>query len=391
MDRIYLDHNATTPPDPRVAQAMQKALSQTWGNPSSMHWFGQQADNLLEQARENVARLLNAPTEEIFFTSGGTEADNLAVIGSALAQKDRRRVVTSAIEHPAVRAACKRLSAHGFEIHETPVNENGIIDLEDLADAVTDNTALVTIMAANNETGVIQPLDEIGKIAGGHGALFHTDAVQWAGKLPMDVKTWPADLVSISSHKFYGPKGAGALWIRKGVAVNGRQFGGGQESGIRTGTENMPGIAGLGEAARIALEEQEEWNDRIRGLRGAFEDAVLEKIEDAHVLGDLKLRVPNTSCIAFPGAEGEAVLISLDLKGIAVSTGSACSSGAAEPSHVLMAMGLDPLLTNSAIRFSFGKDNSMDQVEKTVATLCEMVERVRSISGGMGPVTSCKR
>jgi cysteine desulfurase len=383
MDRIYLDHNATTPPDPAVREAMIKALETDWGNPSSMHRFGQRAGGLIEEARESVAALLGADPARIAFTSGGTEADNLAVIGAAFANSEkRRRIVTSAIEHPAVRAACARMKKHNFEVIETPVDLGGRVDLDAINDAINDRTVLVSVMAANNETGVIQPIEEIGRIARERGALFHTDAVQYAGKLPIDVKEWPVDLLSISAHKFYGPKGAGALWVGNGVKLNPRTFGGGQEMGIRTGTENVAGIAGLGAAASLVVEKLDAWNAHIGKLRNLLEEEIINRIEGALVNGDVENRVSNTTNVSFPGAEGEAVSINLDLKGVAVSTGSACASGATQASHALLAMGLPARRAETAIRFSLGKDNTEEEVMKALDALVESVSRVRSISGG---------
>jgi cysteine desulfurase len=381
MDRIYLDNNATTKPDPRVCGAIKEALEISWGNPSSLHWYGQNAKKILETAREDMAGLVNADPLEVHFTSGGTEADNMAIMGATKTFSEKgKRIVTSSIEHPAVLAACRDLADKGFEIVEVPVDKSGRVDPADIEKAITDNTILVTVMAANNETGVIQPISEIGNIAKEAGALFHTDAVQCTGKIDINVKDWPVDMVSFSGHKFYGPKGVGALWIKKGLRIQNSNLGGSQEMGMRGGTENIPGMAGMGMAAKITKQEMAKWNERIKSLRDYFENEVQKNIAGVTVHGDTEHRVPNTTNMSFEGAEGEAVLINLDLKGIAVSTGSACSSGAASASHVLVAMGLTQKECETSIRFSLGKDNTKKEIEKAVKVLTETIERIRSIS-----------
>jgi len=383
LERVYLDHNGTTRPDPRVIEAVLEALRDDWGNPSSMHWFGQRARKRLEDARDEVAALINALPGEVYFTSGGTEANNLAIFGAAAAVKDgRNKVVTTNIEHPSVRAACRELASRGFEVVEVPVDQAGRVDPDAVADSIDDKTALVTVMAANNETGVIQPVKQIGETARQKEVLFHTDAVQCAGKIKIDVKDWSVDMLSISGHKVYGPKGTGALWVKKGVSPAPRSLGGGQESGVRGGTENMPGIVGFGKAARIAQEEMDRWAERIKAMRDRFEKALLHEIEGVQVNGDRSNRLPNTTNMTFDRAEGEALLINLDMKGVAVSTGSACSTGAAEPSHVLVAMGLTTRQCESAIRFSLGKDNTHEQIDYAVRAVAESVNRIRSIGGG---------
>ncbi len=382
MDRIYLDNNATTQPDPRVCKAIQEALEINWGNPSSLHWHGQKAKNILDSAREDMANLINADPLEVHFTSGGTESDNIAILGAAKTFSDKgKRIVTSSIEHPAVLTTCRGLASQGFEIVEVPVDKSGRVDPADVKKAMSDDTVLVTIMAANNETGSVQPVHEIGKIAKEAGALFHTDAVQGIGKIDIDVKDWPVDMMSVSGHKFYGPKGTGALWVRKGLRISGANLGGGQEMGMRGGTENIPGIAGMGMAAKIASQEMADHNAKIKSLRDRLENEIIENISGAKVHGDIEHRLPNTTNISFDGAEGEAVLINLDLKWVAVSTGSACSSGAAGASHVLVAMGLTPRECETSIRFSLGKNNDKDEIDKTVEILTESVNRIRSISG----------
>ncbi|HUT53164.1 MAG TPA: cysteine desulfurase family protein [bacterium] len=384
MDRIYFDHNATTRPDSTVRDAVVDALENLWGNPSSLHWFGQRVNALIEDAREAVARLINADPAEIIFTSGGTEANNLAIMGAAFRDPGKRgRVITSTIEHPSVRSTVRNLATHGINIVEVPVSGGGRVDPEAVAAAITDDTVLITIMAANNETGMIQPIEEIGRTAKEHGVLFHTDAVQAAGKIKIDAQKWPVDMITIAAHKFYGPKGVGALWLRRGLKIKPRQLGGGQEAGLRAGTENIPGIAGLGAAARLASANLEKWSKHISGLRDLLEKQILARMPDAIVNGDPAHRVPNTTSISFMGAEGEAVAINLDLKGIAVSTGSACSTGANEPSHVLLAQGMTPRQAECAIRFSLGKDNTEAEVRRAIEAVTEAVAKVRSISGGM--------
>jgi cysteine desulfurase len=381
MDRIYLDHNATTRPDPRVREAMAAELERDWGNPSSMHWFGQRANKVLEDAREAVAAMMGGDASEITFTSGGTETNNLAIIGAVYSHMGRgKRIVTSPLEHPSVRAACRRLSSEGFEVVEAAVDAGGRVVADSVRELAREGTVLITIMAANNETGVIQPIEEIGQIARERDIIFHTDAVQWAGKLPLEVRRWPVDLVSISSHKFYGPKGAGAMWMRKGLRVIARNLGGGQERGLRSGTENMPGIAGMGAAAALAAREVGGWAGTMARLRDQFEDLILETVPESKVNGDRAHRVPNTTNISFAGAEGEAILISLDLKGVAISTGSACSTGANEPSPVLTAMGLSARQCETAIRFSLGKDNTAEELTRAAGLVAEVVEKIRSIS-----------
>jgi cysteine desulfurase len=382
MKRIYLDHNATTPVDPAVKSAMAAALDE-FGNPSSSHWFGQRAAARVEEAREEVAALLGASTGEIYFTSGATEANNTALRGVAYALAAKgRRIVTSTIEHPSVLQVCQDLEKRGFEVAYVPAGPSGRVQPEAVAAAVNGDTILISIMTANNETGVVQPVAEIGRIARERGVLFHTDAVQAVGKLGVDLREQPVDLLSLSGHKFYGPKGVGVLYVRSGVRLQARMLGGGQERGIRAGTENVPGIAGLGAAALLVTARGQDWPARIAAMRDRFESLILDSIADVVVNGDREHRLPNTSNMSFKDAEGEAVSITLDLKGVAVSTGSACSSGAAHPSSVLGSMGLPPRQVDCALRFSLGKDNTMEEVEQAAALVKEAVEKIRSISRG---------
>ena len=382
MERIYLDHNATTRPAAEVVAAVRGALEDGWGNPSSMHWFGQSARKAEEEAREKVAAFLGADPAGVIFVSGGTEANYLAIRGAALARTGQKgRIITSGIEHPSVSGACRSLESLGFEIVTVPVDREGRVAPEAVAAALNEETVLVSIMTANNETGAIQPISEIGRLVKARGALMHTDAVQAAGKIKIEAADWPVDLLSISGHKFYGPKGVGALYIRKGVQLAPQQRGGGQEGGIRGGTENMPGIIGLGAAAALAAGQLETWSRRISRLRDLLESQLLRRVPHTIVNGDREHRVPNTSNLSFPGAEGEAVLISLDLKGVAVSTGSACSSGGTEPSHVILAMGVPPEEARCSIRFSLGKDNTEAEIMAAAEAVVESVKRIREIAG----------
>ncbi len=380
MRAIYLDHNATTKPDPKVVAAMMEAL-ELFGNPSSSHRPGQRAAAIVETARQRVADLLGAAPTEIHFTGCGTEANNSALRGAAYARAELgQRIVSTTIEHPSITQTLKDLAGRGFEVVSVPVGLSGRVDPAAVAEAINDETILVSVMAANNETGVLQPIREIGEIARDRGALMHVDAIQYAGKMKIDLADWPVDLLSISAHKFHGPKGVGALYVRAGVNVMPRILGGGQEFGMRGGTENVPGIAGLGAAAALAHERVEAEGARIGAMRDRFEATVRARIPDTLVIGDVTHRLPNTSNLSLLDAEGEAVSINLDLKGVSVSTGSACSSGATASSHVLVAMGLPGRQIDSAIRFSLGKDNADEELDEAIAILAETVERIRSIS-----------
>ena len=379
--RIYLDHNATTPVDPRVADAMNDAVRECFGNPSSIHAFGQTAKAALDDARSAVAELLGARPNDVIFTGGGTEADNLAIRGvaEAMLPAGRRRIVASAIEHEAVLNTLKALSKRGWTTTLLPVGAAGVVEPAALEAAITDQTALVSVMHANNEIGTLQPVSRLAGIAHRHGALFHTDAVQTAGKLPIDVTALGVDLLSISAHKFNGPKGAGALWIRRGTRLVAPLTGGRQERNRRAGTENVPAIVGLGVAAGLAAGKPAAEAARSGALRDRLETALLERIPDTTVNGAGE-RVPNTTNISFHGVEAEALLIALDLEGIAVSTGSACSSGTLEPSHVLRAMGLTPRRAQSSIRFSLGLGNTEDEVERVADVLPPLVAKLRALS-----------
>src|SRR3954470_11324070 len=385
MRRVYLDSNATTPILPQVFAAMRPYYFEEFGNASSIHHHGQHARAAVERARESVARLLGCRAAEVVFTSGGTEGDNLAVFGLAHAGD---HVITSQIEHHAVLNACKRLEQRGSEVTYLPVDGRGLIDPDELKRAVRPNTKLISVMMANNETGVLQPVEEIGRIAAEADVYFHTDAVQAAGKVPIDVKKIGCDLLSISSHKFHGPQGVGALYVLRGTLIDPLFYGGNHERQRRAGTENLPGIIGLGCAAEIAMRGFTDSSAAtIRALRDRLEVGLLEQIEAAGVNSGSAPRVPNTSNIHFDHIEGEAMVIALDLKGLAVSTGAACSSGAIEPSHVLTAMGLAPERARASIRFSVGKQNTEEDVEFALSVIPPTVARLRELS----PTYSAKR
>ena len=380
--RAYFDHNATTPPAPEVVEAVVRALRDDFGNPSSVHHFGQRAKAVLDEARTDVAALIGAEPAEIVFTSGGTEADNLALRGAAEAiesASSRRQLIASSIEHEAVLNTVKALGRRGWTVTLLPVDATGVVSAAALAAAITDQTALVSVMHANNEIGTIQPIADLAAIAHTHGALFHTDAVQSAAKIPVNVGTLGIDLLAISAHKFNGPKGTGALWIRRGTRLVSTMTGGKHERSRRGGTENVPGIAGMGVAARLARAKLASEAVRIAALRDRLETAVLERVPGAALNGARTPRVPNTTNISFEGIEAESLLIALDLEGFAVSTGSACSSGTLEPSHVLRAMGLPSHRTQNSIRFSLGLGNTEEQVDALLAKLPTVVEKLRTL------------
>ena len=379
--RIYLDHNATTPVAAQVADAMHEAVRGCFGNASSIHTFGQAAKAALDDARSAVADLLGARPNDVIFTGSGTEADNLAIRGVAEASvpAGRRHLIASAIEHEAVLNTLKALSKRGWTTTLLPVGAAGVVEPAALEAATTDDTALVSVMHANNEIGTLQPVAELAAIAHRHGALFHTDAVQTAGKLPLDVTALGVDLLSLSAHKFNGPKGVGALWIRRGMRLVAPTTGGRQERNRRAGTENVPAIVGLGVAAGLAARKLALEATRLSALRDRLESSLLDRIPGTTVNGS-DARVPNTTNISFDGVEAEALLIALDLEGIAVSTGSACSSGTLEPSHVLRAMGLTPRRAQSSIRFSLGLGNTDGEVDRVVAVLPPLVAKLRALS-----------
>ena len=377
MERIYLDHNATTPLDRRVLEAMIPVLQDGFGNPSSLHWFGQRARGAVEDARAQVAALIGAATTEIVFTGSGTEADNLALRGVAgLAREPRRKIVHTAVEHHAVINTAKALAEEGWPVEVARVGPDGRVDLGDLQARVDDRTALVSVMMANNETGVVQPVAEAARIAHEKGALAHCDAVQAAGKVPVEVGTLGVDLLSLSAHKFYGPKGTGVLWVKRGTRLRAWARGGAQERNRRAGTENVAGIVGLGRAAVLAREELGTEGPRLAGLRDRLERKLLA-IPGARRNGEGP-RVPNTTNLSFEGIEAESLLMALDLMGIAVSTGAACAAGAVEPSHVLRGMGLAMDRVQASVRFSLGRSNTEAQVDRAAAAVAEAVDRQRN-------------
>lgn len=379
---IYLDYNATTPLDARVLEAMLPSMQTAFGNASSIHSAGQHARAAVDRARESVAALIGANPAEIVFTSGGTEADNLALIGlvSAASSSPRKHVITTAIEHHAVLNACQELGRRGIDVTYVPPRTNGIVDAQDIRRAITPETILISVMHANNEIGTIQPVEEIGRVAAEADVYFHCDAVQSAGKLRLDVNRLGVDLLSISAHKFYGPKGVGALYVRPGTRLEPLFFGGHHERDRRPGTENVPGIVGIGKAAELARAHLDEDTSCISVLRDGLETALLDSIPEARLNGNSGPRVCNTTSITFTGAGGEAILIALDLEGIACSTGAACSSGSVEPSHVLTAIGLSDDDARSTLRFSVGRGTTADEIDTAVEVIPRVVERIRSLS-----------
>jgi len=379
--RVYFDYNATTPLAPEVTEAVVRATRETFGNASSVHHFGQQAKATMDDARSAVAALVNGDPSEVVFTSGGTEADNFAIRGAAdaLEPTGRRHLIASAIEHEAVLNTFRSLARRGWRTTLLPVDYTGIVAPGRLREAITAETALVSVMHANNEIGTIQPVAELAAIAHEHGALMHTDAVQSAGKIPVDLRALGVDLLSLSAHKFNGPKGSGALWIKRGTRMVATMTGGKHERNRRGGTENVPGHAGLGVAARLAQKKLSAEGLRIAALRDRLERGIVERVPGTQVNGAPTPRVPNTTNISFDGVEAESLLIALDLEGFAVSTGSACSSGTLEPSHVLRAMGLPTHRTQNSIRFSLGAGNTEAQVDSLIAKLPSVVEKLRAL------------
>ncbi len=381
MHRIYLDHSATTPVRPEVAEIMTEYMTGKFGNPSSVHSFGREAKQALEKARKQVADFINAQPEEITFTSGGTEADNMAIIGAAFRHSDKgKHIITSAVEHHAVLHACEHLEKIGFEVTVLPVDEYGIINLDDLRNAIREDTILITIMHANNEVGSIQPVEEIGRLAREKGVLFHTDAVQSLCKIPVDVQAMNIDLLTGSGHKIYGPKGIGFLYARKGVKLAPIAFGGAQEKKVRPGTENLPGIVGLGLAIELAGEEMASEMPRLQDLRDKLMKGLLENIPNVRLNGHPTLRVPINVNVSFEFVEGESLLLSLDMKGIAASSGSACTSGSLDPSHVLLAMGICKEIAHGSVRMTLGRDNTEQDVDYVLEVFPEIVQRLRDMS-----------
>jgi len=381
MRTVYLDHSATTPVHPKVLEAMLPYYQDEYGNASSLHRLGRNARLALDQAREKVAAALHARSDDIYFTSGGTEGDNLAIKGTAFALRDRgRHIITSQIEHEAVLNTCGYLEKNGFEVTYLPVDGHGSVGLDDLKKAVTDQTILISIMHANNEVGTIQPIAEIGALARERGIVFHTDAVQTVGKIPVDIKDLNVDLLAMSGHKFYGPKGVGAIYMRRGVKVSPLAHGGHHENWKRAGTENVPGIVGLAAALEACVAEMEETAEREGQLRDALQKGIQEKVEAVRINGHPDRRLPGSLSVCFEALEGEALILSLDLKGIAASTGSACSSGSLEPSHVLKAMGIPIEIAHGSARFTLGRSNTREEIDYVLEVLPDIVERLRTMS-----------
>jgi len=381
MKRIYMDHSATTPVAPEVLEAMLPFFSEKFGNASSLHSFGLEAKEALEASREKVAKLLGANAEEIIFTSGGTESDNLALKGIAYRNREKgKHIITTVIEHPAILETCRKLQKEGFEVTYLPVKEDGLLDPAALQSAIRQDTILISVMHANNEVGTIQPLQEIGKIAAEKDINLHTDAVQSIGKIDTNVDALGVDLLSLSAHKFYGPKGVGALYVRKGTRLESIVQGGGHERGLRSGTENVAGIVGLARAADLAGEIMASEAERLTGLRDRLAKLVLDKVKDAWVNGSMTRRLPGNLNFSFKYVEGESLLLFLDAKGIGVSTGSACSSKKLEPSHVLLSLGLKPEECHGSLRLTMGRSNTVGDVDYVAASIAEAVERFRSIS-----------
>ena len=381
MKKIYMDNNATTPLHPEALDAMLPFLKDNFGNPSSIHWAGRGVKKYIDEAREKVANLLNADPFEIVFTAGGSESDNLAIKGVAnVLKKKTNHIITTQVEHPAVLTTCQYMEKRGCKVTYLPVDHDGMIDLDELRDSITNKTVLISIMYANNETGTLFPIKEIGEIAADNGIVFHTDAVQAAGKIPIDVKDLKVNLISLSGHKLYAPKGIGCLYVKKGTSLVPLIHGGHQEGGRRAGTENTPGIVGLGKACEIANRDMESQLKRITKLRDRLYKGIIEKLDHVKLNGHPVNRIPNTLNLSFEFIEGESLLMNLDMEGVAVSSGSACTSGSLKPSPVLMAMAVPPEIAQGSIRFSLGLDNTEEDIEYVIGVLPEIVNRLRSMS-----------
>lgn len=381
MVRIYMDHGATTRPDPEVVNAMLPFFNEFFGNASSLHTFGEEAAQALVSSRKTVAEFLGAEPEEIIFTSGGTESDNLALKGIAYLKKNKgKHIITSVIEHPAILNTCKYLGDMGYKISYIPVDDQGLIDPADVEDAITGDTILISIMHANNEIGTIQPIKEISAIAHEHGVLVHTDAVQSIGKIPVNVDDLGVDMLSISAHKIYGPKGVGALYVRKGTRLQGLSQGGSHEMGKRAGTENIPGIVGMAKAVELAKQRLDEEIKYLNNLRDTMIKKILDSIPESYLNGHPTKRLCNNVHVRFSYVEGESLLMMLNLKGVAVSTGSACSSQSLAPSHVLVALGIIPEEMHGNLRITLGRENTMDEVNYVVENLIDIVKKLRAMS-----------
>lgn len=381
MNNVYFDNSATTKTDERVIEAMMPYITENYGNPSSIYKIGRENRKAVEEAREQVAKALNCEPNEIYFTNGGSESDNTAIRGIAYAYKNKgNHIITSKIEHPAVLETCKQLEKEGFEVSYIGVDENGIIKLDELKNAIKPTTTLISIMFANNEIGTIEPIEEIGKIAKENNIFFHTDAVQAVGNVEIDVKKLNIDALSMSGHKFYGPKGIGALYVKKGIKFEKLINGGHQERNKRAGTENVAGIVGLGKAIELAYQELDEHNKKIKELRDYYVEQVKAKIPYIRINGDETKRLPGNSNISFRFIEGEGLLLNLDLKGICASSGSACTSGSLDPSHVLLTIGLPHEIAHGSLRISIGKYNTKEEVDYLVENLVEIIGRLREMS-----------
>jgi cysteine desulfurase len=381
MKKVYFDYNATTPIHNEVANFVKPFLYELFGNPSSLHWAGREVRDFYDKAKKQVAGLIKAESGEIIFTGCGTESDNHAIKGAAYAMREKgNHIITSAVEHPGVLNVCKYLETRGYKVTYLPVDGNGRVQPDDIKKAVRKDTILITIMYANNETGTIMPIREIGEIARTSGILFHSDMVQAIGKIDIDVKLLNVDLASFSGHKVYAPKGVGALYVREGVVIDNLIHGGHQEEGKRSGTENMVGIAAFGKACEIIGSEIKEENRRMEYLRKSLLDGIMEKVENVRLNGDLVDRLPNTINLSFEYVESESLLLALDMDGIAVSSGSACSSGSSEPSHVLLSMGIPAELCQTAIRFSLGMGNTEEDVDYVLSVIPHTVNRLRQMS-----------
>ncbi|MBI5561288.1 MAG: cysteine desulfurase NifS [Deltaproteobacteria bacterium] len=381
MKKIYFDNNATTPIDPEVFDAMMPYLKEEWGNPSSIHWAGRGARKAVEEGREAVCKLLNCTGLELIFTSSGSEGDNHAIKGIAYAKKDKgNHIITTKVEHPAVLNTCKALAKDGFETTYLDVDGDGLLNLDQLKSAITPKTILITVMYANNETGVVFPIKEIGEIAKGRGITFHTDAVQAAGKIPLDVQKLGVDLLTISGHKLYAPKGIAALFVKRGVRLVPLIHGGHHERNRRGGTENVAGIAAIGKAAAIAMRDMDKEAAHLASLRARLEKGLAERVPHIKINGHPEKRLPNTANVSFEFVEGESLLLNLDMKGVAASSGSACTSGSLEPSHVLLAMGLTHEMSHGSVRFSLGKMNTAEDIDYLLEIMPPIVERMRGMS-----------
>lgn len=393
MRRVYLDHSATTPVDPEVAALMMTYYTEKYGNPSSVHGFGREAKQALEQARTQVADLIGASPLEITFTSGGTEADNLAILGTVEALRSKgKHIITSCIEHHAVLETCEYLEKKGFDLTILPADAEGIVSTEDLRQAIRPDTILITVMHANNEVGSIQPIGEIGKIAREHGIVFHVDAVQSFGKIPINVEEMNVDLLTVSSHKIYGPKGVGALYVRKGIRIVPLVHGGGQERKRRSGTENTPGIIGFGKACELAGQRMAEDARHQQELRDKLIKGITERIKFVKVNGPVgEKRLPNNVNVSILYVEGESLLLSLDMLGIAASSGSACTSGSLDPSHVLLGMGLTHEVAHGSLRFTLGRQNTEADIDYVLEQLPKIVERLRMMSPLYDQITHGKQ